>query len=107
MTRECLRTGDKAGVLFRFIKNPEYLRVGQNMVFREGQTKAIGKIVRLIADAGPNVINKPKTKKMVRQTRTSEGEGESTQSNNEKKKPRHRGGRGYRNYYTDIVAEST
>lgn len=104
MTKECLRTGDKAGVLFRFIKNPEYLRVGQNMVFREGQTKAIGKIVRLIADASPSVLNKAKAKKMVRQAKTSEGDGES--SNTDKRKTRHRPGKGYRNYYTDIVNDA-
>ncbi|KOB52360.1 GTP-binding protein GP-1, partial [Operophtera brumata] len=32
MSRDCLRTGDKALVRFRFIKHPEYLKRGQRMV---------------------------------------------------------------------------
>lgn len=37
MTAEFLRTGDKAKVLFRFIKHPEYIRKNQRLVFREGR----------------------------------------------------------------------
>ena len=47
MTEEHLRTGDKATVRFRFIKNPEYLKPDMRMVFREGRTKAVGNITRL------------------------------------------------------------
>ncbi|XP_060571466.1 GTP-binding protein 1-like [Ruditapes philippinarum] len=47
MTSEHLRTGDKAIVRFRFIKNPEYLRPDMRMVFREGRTKAIGTVSKL------------------------------------------------------------
>lgn len=47
MNAECLRTGDKASVRFRFMKNPEFLRLGQKMIFREGRTKAIGTIVKV------------------------------------------------------------
>ena len=47
MTKEHLRTGDKAIVRFRFIKNPEYLRADMRMVFREGRTKAIGTITKM------------------------------------------------------------
>jgi len=47
MTQDHLRTGDKAIVRFRFIKNPEYLRTDMRMVFREGRTKAIGNITKL------------------------------------------------------------
>lgn len=47
MTKEHLRTGDKAIVRFRYIKNPEYLKSDMRMVFREGRTKAIGTIVKL------------------------------------------------------------
>jgi GTPase len=32
MDKDCLRTGDKALVKFRFIKHPEYIRPGQRMV---------------------------------------------------------------------------
>ena len=47
MSKEHLRTGDKALVRFRFIKNPEYLRTDMRMVFREGRTKAVGTVTRL------------------------------------------------------------
>lgn len=35
MSKDCLRTGDKALIHFRFIKHPEYMTPGQRMVFRE------------------------------------------------------------------------
>lgn len=53
MNQECLRTGDKAKVHFRFIKNPEYLNIGMKLIFREGRTKAIGTITNLLIGAGP------------------------------------------------------
>uniref|UniRef100_A0A665T1L4 Uncharacterized protein n=1 Tax=Echeneis naucrates TaxID=173247 RepID=A0A665T1L4_ECHNA len=36
-----LRTGERAVVRFRFIKHPEYLRLGAKLLFREGVTKAL------------------------------------------------------------------
>uniref|UniRef100_A0A2P2I0S9 GTP-binding protein 1 n=2 Tax=Hirondellea gigas TaxID=1518452 RepID=A0A2P2I0S9_9CRUS len=51
MDRDCLRTGDKATVHFRFIKHPEYLQSGLKMVFREGRTKAVGKVLEVIPKA--------------------------------------------------------
>lgn len=36
MDKECLRTGDKAIVHFRFIKHPEYLKNGLKMVAMPG-----------------------------------------------------------------------
>ncbi len=47
MTSDCLRTGDKATVHFRFIKTPEYLHIDQRLVFREGRTKAVGTITKV------------------------------------------------------------
>ncbi|KAK2121613.1 GTP-binding protein 1, partial [Saguinus oedipus] len=46
MDKDCLRTGDKATVHFRFIKTPEYLHIDQRLVFREGRTKAVGTITK-------------------------------------------------------------
>ncbi|XP_055918826.1 GTP-binding protein 1 [Eupeodes corollae] len=63
MSRECLRTGDKAHVKFRFIKHPEYIRPGQRMVFREGRTKAVGNVLRPIPNSVP-VQHRPKPNKM-------------------------------------------
>ena len=49
--RESLSAGEKARVQFRFLKNPEFLRVGAKVLFREGRTKGIGEIKRLIPDS--------------------------------------------------------
>lgn len=54
MSQECLRTGDKAIVHFRFIKHPEYIRPGQRMVFREGRTKAVGNVLAVLYQASSN-----------------------------------------------------
>ncbi|TDH15685.1 hypothetical protein EPR50_G00011850 [Perca flavescens] len=48
MNKDCLRTGDKATVHFRFIKTPEYLHYDHKLVFREGRTKAVGTITKLL-----------------------------------------------------------
>lgn len=48
MSADCLRTGDKASVHFRFVKHPEFLKVGQRLVFREGRTKAVGNVTKVI-----------------------------------------------------------
>ncbi|XP_007564721.1 GTP-binding protein 2-like [Poecilia formosa] len=43
-----LRTGERAVVRFRFIKHPEYLRLSAKLLFREGVTKGIGHVTRLL-----------------------------------------------------------
>ncbi|CAL8255984.1 unnamed protein product [Lota lota] len=45
--KEELRTGEKAVVRFKFIKHPEYLKVGAKLLFREGVTKGIGHVTKL------------------------------------------------------------
>uniref|UniRef100_A0A0R3SRM8 Tr-type G domain-containing protein n=1 Tax=Hymenolepis diminuta TaxID=6216 RepID=A0A0R3SRM8_HYMDI len=45
---ERLRTGDKAEVHFAFINHPEYLRTGVRLIFREGKTKAVGTVNRIV-----------------------------------------------------------
>lgn len=47
MSKDCLRTGDKATVHFRFIKTPEYLHCDHKLVFREGRTKAVGTVTKV------------------------------------------------------------
>lgn len=65
MNRDCLRTGDKATVHFRFIKTPEYLHVDQRLVFREGRTKAVGTITKLLQSTNNQPSNsKPPQIKM-------------------------------------------
>ncbi|RMZ92467.1 hypothetical protein DV736_g277, partial [Chaetothyriales sp. CBS 134916] len=40
--REFIRTGDRAMVAFRFVQRPEFLTVGERILFREGRTKGLG-----------------------------------------------------------------
>ncbi|KAK0507745.1 hypothetical protein JMJ35_009634 [Cladonia borealis] len=40
--RAFIRTGDRATVAFRFVQRPEYLSVGDRILFREGRTKGLG-----------------------------------------------------------------
>ena len=40
--KEFIRTGDRATVAFRFVQRPEYLAVGDRILFREGRTKGLG-----------------------------------------------------------------
>uniref|UniRef100_T1JDP2 Tr-type G domain-containing protein n=1 Tax=Strigamia maritima TaxID=126957 RepID=T1JDP2_STRMM len=99
MSRECLRTGDKATVYFRFIKNPEYIRVGMRMVFREGRTKAIGTIYKLLPHAaGGQQLARSKPNKMKSSSccssssaadGPSRSENDSQKSGGKKSKSRH------------------
>uniref|UniRef100_A0A3B1KDJ8 GTP-binding protein 1 n=1 Tax=Astyanax mexicanus TaxID=7994 RepID=A0A3B1KDJ8_ASTMX len=68
MNKECLRTGDKATVRFRFIKTPEFLHTEQRLVFREGRTKAVGTITKLF-------YMKPQVKTQSAKRVTSQCEG--------------------------------
>lgn len=49
--REYIRTGDRATVAFRFVQRPEYLAVGDRLLFREGRTKGLGIVKALSYDA--------------------------------------------------------
>ncbi|CAL8378894.1 unnamed protein product [Boreogadus saida] len=71
MSRACLCTGDKAAVRLRFIKTPEYLLRHQRLVFREGRTKAVGTITKLLqssnhlpSNSKPPQIKMQSTKKV-------------------------------------------
>ncbi|EPQ57551.1 P-loop containing nucleoside triphosphate hydrolase protein [Gloeophyllum trabeum ATCC 11539] len=43
-----LRTGDRATVKFEFISHPEFVKEGMKLLFREGKTKGLGVITRLL-----------------------------------------------------------
>jgi elongation factor 1-alpha len=47
-SKQYLRTGDVAEVVFKFMIRPEYVRVGDQFVFREGRTKGIGEVISLV-----------------------------------------------------------
>ena len=65
--RDHIRTGDRATVAFRFVQRPEYLAVGDKILFREGRTKGLGIVKSVgydaskplnpnaVADVGPGV----------------------------------------------------
>ena len=48
MSKELIRTGDSAIVDFEFLFKPEYIEIGQKIVFRDGRTKGIGTIKQLL-----------------------------------------------------------
>merc|ERR1719187_2263221 len=75
MSSECLRTGDKASVLFRFVKHPEYLKEGLRLVFREGRTKAVGNVTKIFPHTPAGQAQaKAKTNK-VNQQQQGRGDG--------------------------------
>ncbi|TDL22667.1 P-loop containing nucleoside triphosphate hydrolase protein [Rickenella mellea] len=43
-----LRTGDRATVEFEFISHPEFVKEGMKLLFREGKTKGLGVITRIL-----------------------------------------------------------
>ncbi|KIJ67931.1 hypothetical protein HYDPIDRAFT_148051 [Hydnomerulius pinastri MD-312] len=43
-----LRTGDRATVTMEFISHPEFIKVGMKLLFREGKTKGLGVITKLL-----------------------------------------------------------
>ncbi|KAK7687077.1 hypothetical protein QCA50_009577 [Cerrena zonata] len=43
-----LRTGDRATVTFEFISHPEFIKEGMKLLFREGKTKGLGVITKLL-----------------------------------------------------------
>ena len=59
MDKEFLRAGDKGVIRFKFIKKPEYMHVGDTILFREGRTRGKGKITKIFP-IDINVFNKEK-----------------------------------------------
>ena len=48
--KECLRIGDEAEVIFKFMNKPEYIKEGERIVFRDGMTKGVGKVLELLSE---------------------------------------------------------
>ncbi|KAK4056733.1 hypothetical protein OIO90_002285 [Microbotryomycetes sp. JL221] len=46
--KPCVRTGDRASAVFRFLKYGEFLRPGDNFILREGRTKVLGVVTKLL-----------------------------------------------------------
>jgi len=51
MSSELLRSGDKAIITFRWGYHAEYVCLGETLLFREGRTKGLGRIVEIIDGA--------------------------------------------------------
>ena len=62
---DCVFTDD---LFDRFVKHPEFLKEGQRLVFREGRTKAVGNVTKIIPYV-PAIISKDKEKKSQNQQR--------------------------------------
>ncbi|KAF7642095.1 hypothetical protein LDENG_00264790 [Lucifuga dentata] len=73
MNKDCLRTGDKATVHFRFIKTPEYLHCDQKLVFREGRTKAVGTITKLLQVGNTQAAKAQQAKMQANKKASKEG----------------------------------
>uniref|UniRef100_A0A1A8JA48 GTP-binding protein 1 n=1 Tax=Nothobranchius kuhntae TaxID=321403 RepID=A0A1A8JA48_NOTKU len=73
MNKDCLRTGDKASVHFRFIKTPEYLHCDQKLVFREGRTKAVGTITKLLQSVSTQAAKAQQSKSQASKKTFREG----------------------------------
>ena len=57
-----LRSGDTGKIRFKFLKKPEYLHLGDTILFREGRTRGKG-IITKIFPMEINKVNKDKIKK--------------------------------------------
>ena len=47
MMMKGLKTNENTSVVLKFIRHPEYIKVGSRLLFREGRTKGIGKITQI------------------------------------------------------------
>lgn len=47
MEQNIMRTGDRSKIKFRFMYRPEYIEKNNYLVFREGQTKGIGRVINV------------------------------------------------------------
>ena len=48
--QETLAAGEKGSVHFKFLWRSEFVRVGSRVLFREGQTKAIGEVTKVVLE---------------------------------------------------------
>lgn len=53
ISKDSLKTNDRARVLFRFERQPEYIVSGARLLFRQGLTRGVGQVVETIKDGIP------------------------------------------------------
>jgi GTPase len=54
MSNELLRSGDKGTIKFRFAYRPEIMHTGMHILFREGRTKGLGEVRKIIPITNPH-----------------------------------------------------
>lgn len=42
-----IKTNEKARVIFKFRNKPEYIRVGERLLFRDGKSKGVGEVTKI------------------------------------------------------------
>ncbi len=84
--REYIRTGDRATVAFRFVQRPEYLAVGDRLLFREGRTKGLG-IVKAVGYDPAHPLNPNVVRIEGVDVDANSGNGEAVKEGKEKGKP--------------------
>ena len=68
MDHECMRAKDRGRITFRFMRRPEYLNKEATVLFREGNTKGIGKISAINYEYKPTKQVAPPQKKRKKKT---------------------------------------
>ncbi|KAK5167800.1 uncharacterized protein LTR77_007499 [Saxophila tyrrhenica] len=70
--RAYIRTGDRATVAFRFVQRPEFLAIGDRILFREGRTKGLGIVKQVGYDS-----SKPLNPEAAKEREKLEGGGKT------------------------------
>ena len=80
MDKEYLRSGDKGIIKFRFMKKPEFMHVGDTILFREGRTRGKGKITKIFP-IDLNALNKDKKPNANKKQQPKVNEQNNTNNN--------------------------
>ena len=81
MDKQYLMSGDTGRIRFQFLRKPEYLHVGDTILFREGRTRGKGKITKII----PMEINKTNKDKKMNSYKNNQNKMNMQNNNNENK----------------------
>lgn len=65
VAQDTLRTGDKSIVRFHFLYRPEFMKLQQRLIFREGRTKGIGIVTRLITEPDESLLSRTKMRRAL------------------------------------------
>lgn len=58
MGKQGLASNESASVMFRFLKNPEYIHPGCRLLFREGPAKGIGQVLQVFPVSAGNPLTR-------------------------------------------------